>query len=119
MLVRVISRVEVVDFLQARDGLRVALFDVDRALDDADIARARIGFRAIHEPIERPDDIIGGHRAAVMENRILAELVRMDQPVGRDGNIRCQLQHGLVVDGIPIVQRAVDRLGVDFVLSAV
>ena len=114
-----ISRVESSIFFQARNGLCVALLDIDRTLDDAHVARAGIGFRAIHEAIERPDDVIGGHLAAVVEDRVVAQLVGIDQPIRRRGDCRCQFEHRLVVGRVPIVKRAVNGLGVDLVLRAV
>ena len=43
---------EVVDLLQAGDLLGLALLDLGRALDHADIARAGIGLGAVHDAIE-------------------------------------------------------------------
>ena len=108
----------VVDLLEAGDLLGLALLDVDRALDQPDVARAGIALAAVHDAGERPDDVVGRHLAAVVEVGVVAQLVGVDEAVVRDRDRLRELQRQLVVGGVPIVQRAMDRLVDDVVLRA-
>lgn len=58
---------EVVDLLETGNLLGRALLDVDRALDQADVAGAGIALAAIHDAGEGEDHVVGRHLAAVME----------------------------------------------------
>ena len=109
---------EVVDLLQARDLLGLALLDIDRALDDAHVARAGVALGAVHDARERPDDVVGRHLAAVMEVGVVAQLVGIGEPVLRRRHRLGELEHQLAVRGIPVVERAVQRLADDVVLGA-
>jgi hypothetical protein len=109
---------EVVDLLQARNLLRLALLDIDRALDDAHVAGGGVALAAVHDARVGPDDVVGRHLAAVMEIGVVAQLVGVGEPVLRRRHRLGKLEHQLAFLGIPIVERTLDRLVDDVVLGA-
>ena len=109
---------EVVDLLQAGDLLGLALLDLDRALDQADVAGAGIALRAVHDASVGPDDVVGRHLAAVVEVGVVAQRVGVDEAVARHLHVLGELEHRLVAGGVPVVERAMDDVGVDVVLGA-
>ncbi len=109
---------EVVDLLQAGDLLGLALLDLGRARDHADKPRAGIGLGAVHDASEAPDDVVGGHPAAMVEISVVAQLEGMNKTSVRDGDLPGELRNRLAFSGVPSVERPVQGLGEYLVLGA-
>ena len=58
------------------------------------------------------------HLSAVVEHRIVAQLVGVGEPAVGHGNACRQLEHRLVGGRIPLIEAAVDQLRNDAVLGA-
>ena len=109
---------EVVDFLQAGDFLGLALLDLGRAGDHADVTRAGKGLGAVHDAVIGPDQVVGRHLAAVVEIDVVTELEGIDKPSARDDGLLGKFRNRLALGGVPRIERPMQTLGEDLVLGA-
>ncbi len=107
----------IVDLLQALDRVGLARAEFLHALDDGEVAGARQRVRGGREALIREDEVVGGQRLSVVEDRVLLQMVGIGGAVIGDVDRIRQFQHRGVGMGIPRIQAAMDRVGEELFLD--